>query len=73
MHLRHIQPLPGDLAQILAGFRRIVVPELNSGQLAGLLRKEYLVDVIPHGCMQGRPFTVSELENELVHLGVEAE
>jgi len=61
-HLRHLNPFPGNLGEVLARYERVLVPELNHGQLALLLRARYLVDVISRGKMQGRPFSVGDIE-----------
>ena len=61
VHLRHLNPLPADLDEILRRFRRVLVPELNLGQLSRLLRDRYLVDAEELHKVQGRPFTVAEL------------
>lgn len=61
VHLRHLNPLPPDLGAILAGFRKVLVPEMNMGQLVRILRAEYLVDAIGLNKVQGLPFKVSEL------------
>lgn len=71
IHLRYLNPLPRNLGDILRGFRRILVPELNSGHLTQLLRARYLVDARPYSKIQGLPLTVSELvaaiQSELRH------
>ena len=61
IHLRHLWPLPPNLGTLLKGFRKVLVPELNTGQLAMLLRAELLLEVTPHAKVQGQPFKVSEL------------
>ncbi|MGD9762463.1 MAG: 2-oxoacid:acceptor oxidoreductase subunit alpha [Candidatus Binatia bacterium] len=61
LHLRHLNPLPGDLGAILSRFKRVMVPELNMGQLVRLLRAEYLVDAVGLNKIQGQPFKVSEI------------
>jgi 2-oxoglutarate ferredoxin oxidoreductase subunit alpha len=61
VHLRHLNPLPADLGEILTRYRRVLVPEINLGQLLRLLRAEYLVDAIGFNKIQGRPFKVSEI------------
>ncbi|HKY33427.1 MAG TPA: 2-oxoacid:acceptor oxidoreductase subunit alpha [Candidatus Polarisedimenticolia bacterium] len=68
VHLRCLNPLPRDLGDILRRFRKVVVPELNSGQLALLLRAKYLVDVITHSKVQGRPFKAIEIAEKLDEL-----
>jgi 2-oxoglutarate ferredoxin oxidoreductase subunit alpha len=61
LHLRHLNPLPKDLGDILKKFKKVIVPELNLGQLSLILRAKYLVDAIPLTKVQGKPFKVSEL------------
>jgi 2-oxoglutarate ferredoxin oxidoreductase subunit alpha len=61
VHLRHLNPLPRDLEQVLQRYRTVVVPEMNAGQLAFLLRARYLVDVQSVSKVQGLPFRVDEL------------
>ncbi len=61
VHLRHLNPLPPDLGAILGRYRKVLVPEMNLGQLVRLLRAEYLVDAIGFNKIQGRPFKVSEI------------
>jgi 2-oxoglutarate ferredoxin oxidoreductase subunit alpha len=61
VHLRHLSPLPADLGDILQRFRRVVVPELNLGQLVTVLRGRYLVDARSFAKIQGMPFRVAEL------------
>ena len=62
VHLMHLCPLPSDLGDIVRRFPRVVVPELNKGQLARLIRAEYLVDARSVSKIQGLPFTARELE-----------
>ncbi|MFQ1001820.1 2-oxoacid:acceptor oxidoreductase subunit alpha [Modestobacter sp. SSW1-42] len=61
VHLRHLNPLPADLGEILARYDRVVCPEMNLGQLAMVLRAEYLVDVHSHTQVRGLPFRAAEL------------
>ena len=61
VHLRHLNPFPADLGDILARYDRVLVPELNLGQLSRLLRAEYLVDAVPVTKIQGQPFKTTEL------------
>ena len=61
LHLRNLNPLPRDLGDVLKRFEKVVVPELNMGQLLQLLRANYLVDAKGINKIQGKPFTVSEL------------
>jgi len=61
VHVRHLNPLPADLGDILRRYKKVVVPEMNLGQLVRMLRAEYLVDAIGFNKIQGRPFKVSEI------------
>ncbi len=60
-HLRYLNPLPKDLGHIISRYRRIVVPEMNEGQLVRLIRSQFLVDAKPVNKTAGKPFTVGEL------------
>ncbi|GAB2633636.1 2-oxoacid:acceptor oxidoreductase subunit alpha [Nocardia goodfellowii] len=60
-HLRHLNPLPPNLADVLRGYRIVVAPEMNGGQLAMLLRGKYLVDVRPWTKIAGTAFSAQEL------------
>jgi 2-oxoglutarate ferredoxin oxidoreductase subunit alpha len=62
IHLTHLNPLPPNLGDLLHSFRRVLVPELNLGQLCRMVRAEYLVDATSISKMQGLPFTSAELE-----------
>jgi 2-oxoglutarate/2-oxoacid ferredoxin oxidoreductase subunit alpha len=64
-HLRHLNPMPKNLAAVLATYDRVVIPEMNLGQLSGVIRSKYLVDVIPYNQVRGLPFTAAELETML--------
>ncbi len=65
LHLRHLNPLPANLAQIFKRYKKILVPELNMGQLLWLLRAKYLVDAVGLNKIQGRPFKQAELEQKI--------
>ncbi len=60
-HLRYLNPFPKNLPQILTRYRKVLVPELNSGQLRMILRSTFLIDAIGVNKVQGKPFLVSEL------------
>jgi len=62
IHLRHIWPLPKNLGDILKSYERIIVPEMNRGQLKTLLRDQYLVDARPVNKVSGQPFKIAEIE-----------
>jgi len=60
-HLRWLNPFPQNLGQILASYKRVLVPELNLGQLRTIVRAKYLVDAVGLNKVQGRPFVVNEV------------
>ncbi|PKW26379.1 2-oxoacid:acceptor oxidoreductase subunit alpha [Phycicoccus duodecadis] len=60
-HLRHLNPFPANLGEVLHRYDRVVLPEMNTGQLALLLRAKYLVDIRSHTAVRGLPFTTVEL------------
>lgn len=61
VHLRHLNPLPRDLGDIMKRYETVIVPELNAGQLAMVLKARFLRDVVSHTKVQGKPFKESEL------------
>jgi len=61
VHLRHLNPLPPDLGQILRQYRRVLVPEINSGQLVRVLRAEYLVDAVGYNRVTGMPLASQDI------------
>jgi 2-oxoglutarate ferredoxin oxidoreductase subunit alpha len=61
IHLRHLNPFPGNLEEILHNFDKILVPELNCGQLLNLLRSQFLVAAEGMSKLRGQPFHVDEL------------
>ena len=65
VHIRHLYPFPKDLGSILKRYDKILVPELNLGQLRMLLRARYLVDAIGLNKVQGKPFRVREIVAEI--------
>lgn len=69
-HLQYVNPFPKNTGDVLRNFRNVLVPEINLGQLAKLLRSEYLVDVLQFNVVRGLPFKVSDiLEKIQVTLG----
>jgi 2-oxoglutarate ferredoxin oxidoreductase subunit alpha len=62
VHLRHLNPLPRNLGKVLKRYRQVLVPELNLGQLAWVLRATYLVDTVSYCKVQGKPFKHAELK-----------
>jgi 2-oxoglutarate ferredoxin oxidoreductase subunit alpha len=67
-HLRYLNPFPANLGEVLRAYDRVVVPEMNLGQLAMLLRAKYLVDVISHTKVTGSPFRAEELQEVLTKM-----
>ncbi len=65
LHLRHLNPFPSDLGDILASYDRVVIPEMNLGQLSTLIRARYLVDAISVTQVRGLPFKAEELAEML--------
>jgi len=65
VHLRHLNPLPANLGEVLKRYKKILVPELNMGQLLWVLRAKFLVDAIGLNKIQGRPFKQAELEQKI--------
>jgi 2-oxoglutarate/2-oxoacid ferredoxin oxidoreductase subunit alpha len=64
LHLRYLNPLPGNVGEILKRYKKVLVPELNMGQLLWVLRAKYLVDAVGLNKIQGRPFKQAELEQK---------
>ncbi len=65
IHLRHLNPLPRNLGSLLARYRKVLVPEMNMGQLVLLLRAKFLVDAEGFNKIQGRPFKQAEIEAKI--------
>jgi 2-oxoglutarate ferredoxin oxidoreductase subunit alpha len=68
IHLRHLNPLPPDLGHILREYRKILVPEINSGQLVRVLRAEYLVDAVGFNKVRGLPLASEEIHEAITQL-----
>ena len=60
-HLRHLNPFPKNLGDVLAGFETVIIPEMNLGQLCTMIRARYLVNAIPFSKVKGRPFQIREI------------
>ena len=65
IHITHLNPFPSNLGELLQGFKRILVPELNLGQLCRIVRGDFLVDARPLTKVQGLPFTALEIETAI--------
>lgn len=68
-HLRYLNPLPRNLGDMLKRYKRVLVPELNKGQLVMVLRSKYLIDAQGYNKVQGQPFTVAELVHAIERTG----
>jgi len=64
-HLRHLNPFPANLGTVLSRYERVVIPEMNLGQLASLIRARFLVDAISYTQVRGLPFRAAELADML--------
>ena len=65
LHLRHLNPLPSNVGDVIKRYKRVLVPELNMGQLLWVLRAKFLVDAVGLNKIQGRPFKQAELEQKI--------
>jgi 2-oxoglutarate ferredoxin oxidoreductase subunit alpha len=65
VHLRHLNPLPKNLGDVLKRYKHVLVPEMNMGQLVMILRAKYLVDAQGYNKIQGKPFKQSEIEQKI--------
>ena len=64
-HIKHLNPFPTNLGEVLGRFEHVLCPELNEGQLAMLLRARYLVDVQSFSKIAGQPFKVGEISERI--------
>lgn len=67
-HLRHLNPFPGNLEKVLRSFKKVLIPEINLGQLAKLIRMEYLIDVHSYNVVRGLPFKASDIEQKIIQM-----
>ena len=65
LHIRHINPFPANLGEVLVKYKNVLIPELNMGQLSMLIRSKYLVDAEAFNKIQGKPFTLHEIYNKI--------
>lgn len=65
IHLRHLNPLPADLEEIMRRFKNVLIPELNMGQLRFVIRATYLLDAVGLNKVKGKPFAVAEILNKI--------
>ena len=67
-HLRYLNPYPKNLGDVLAGFERVLIPEMNLGQLRMLIRARYLIDAVGLNRVTGRPLKIGEIEESIQQL-----
>jgi 2-oxoglutarate ferredoxin oxidoreductase subunit alpha len=68
IHLRHINPFPKNLGELLSAYDQILIPEMNCGQLLNLIRAKYLLPAVGYSKVQGLPFTTAELKNKILEI-----
>jgi 2-oxoglutarate ferredoxin oxidoreductase subunit alpha len=68
VHLRHLNPFPRDLGEILARYDRVLIPEMNLGQLSMLVRARYLVDAVGYNQVNGMPLKAADLADAIMNL-----
>ncbi|MCC6958757.1 MAG: 2-oxoacid:acceptor oxidoreductase subunit alpha [Dehalococcoidia bacterium] len=64
-HLRYLNPFPANLEKVLRSYKKVIIPELNTGQLSLLIRGKFLIDAIPFNKISGQPFKIVELEGKI--------
>ena len=67
-HLRHLNPFPANTEDVVRAYRKVLIPEMNMGQLATLIRARYLVDAESYTKVQGLPIFAEELEHEITRV-----
>jgi len=67
-HIRHLNPFPRNLGEVLENYRRVLIPEVNLGQLSMLIRARFLVDAVGYNRVRGKPFRIAEIEAEALRL-----
>lgn len=68
-HLRHLNPMPSNTGDLLASYDKILIPELNTGQLLKVIRSEFLIDAVGLNKVAGEPFKVTEISDKIVEMG----
>jgi len=66
VHIRYVNPFPKNLGELLAGFDKVLIPEMNLGQLSLLIRGKYMIPAISYSKVQGLPFAVDELKAKIL-------
>ena len=68
IHLKHINPLPKNLGEVLLKYNKVLIPEINLGQLSPIIRNKYLIDTLNYNRVSGKPFTTSDIYNKISEL-----
>jgi len=68
IHIRYLNPLPRNLGELLAGYEKVLVPEMNTGQLVNILRSRFLIDAQPLNKISGQPFKIREVTEAIESL-----
>jgi len=68
LHLHHLNPFPKNLGDVLIRFRKVLVPEINLGQLARIIRSEFLIKTVSYCKVQGKPFAAGEIEERILEV-----
>jgi 2-oxoglutarate ferredoxin oxidoreductase subunit alpha len=67
-HLRYLNPFPGNLERVLRSYKKVLIPELNTGQLSLLIRGKFVIDAVPFNKISGQPFKIAEIEGKIDEL-----
>jgi 2-oxoglutarate ferredoxin oxidoreductase subunit alpha len=67
-HLHYINPLPRNLGDVLRSYKKVLLPEMNTGQLLKVIRAEFLLDVTGLNKVAGEPFKVSEITEKIMEM-----
>ena len=67
-HLRQVEPMPANTGEVVRGFDKVLIPELNTGQLLSLVRDKYLVDAVGCNKVEGQPILAEELERAILEV-----
>jgi 2-oxoglutarate ferredoxin oxidoreductase subunit alpha len=65
-HLRHLDPLPRNTGDVVRSFSKVLIPEMNTGQLLGIIRGKFLVDAVGYNKIEGLPIFAEELEGAIL-------
>ena len=68
IHLKHINPLPKNLGEALLKYNKVLIPEINLGQLSSIIRNKYLIDTLNYNRVSGKPFTTSDIYSKILEI-----